>query len=60
MADSTQKPAKFAAVRVMAPTADGVIEIDLSNGCVRIWLACGLTDLRNGFDGLADRAAEVD
>ena len=20
---------------------------------VRIWLACGVTDLRNGFDGLA-------
>jgi hypothetical protein len=22
---------------------------------VRIWLACGVTDLRNGFDGLGER-----
>jgi transposase len=21
--------------------------------CARVWLACGVTDLRNGFDGLA-------
>ena len=26
--------------------------IGLPNGA-RVWLACGLTDLRNGFDGLA-------
>ena len=43
MADSTKKPAKFAAVRVLAPTVDGGIEIDLSNGCVRIR---GIVDAR--------------
>jgi transposase len=26
--------------------------IGLPNGA-RVWLACGFTDLRNGFDGLA-------
>jgi transposase-like protein len=36
MAESAKKPAKFAAVRVMAPAVDGVIEIDLAGGCVRI------------------------
>ena len=25
----------------------------------RIWLACGVTDLRNGFDGLASKAQQV-
>jgi transposase len=30
------KAAKFAAVRVSAPSADGFIEIDLADGCVRI------------------------
>jgi transposase-like protein len=36
MTESTKKPAKFAAVRVIAPAVDGEIEIDLSSGCVRI------------------------
>jgi transposase-like protein len=43
MAESTNKPAKFAAVRVSAPAAAGVIEIDLSNGCVRVR---GIVDAR--------------
>jgi transposase-like protein len=30
------KAAKFAAVRVSAPSMDGVIEIDLAGGCVRV------------------------
>jgi transposase-like protein len=30
------KAAKFAAVRVRAPSADGIIEIDLADGCVRV------------------------
>ena len=30
------KAAKFAAVRVSAPSADGFIEIDLADGCVRV------------------------
>ena len=36
MGESTKKPAKFAAVRVSASAVDGVIEIDLAGGCVRI------------------------
>jgi hypothetical protein len=36
MAESTKKPARFAAVHVSAPAVDGVIEIDLAGGCVRI------------------------
>jgi transposase-like protein len=42
-AESTKKPAKFAAVRMSAPTAEGVIEIDLTSGCVRIR---GIVDAR--------------
>jgi transposase-like protein len=30
------KTAKFAAVRVSAPSVDGIIEIDLTGGCVRV------------------------
>jgi transposase-like protein len=30
------KAAKFAAVRVSAPSVDGIIEIDLTGGCVRV------------------------
>ena len=36
MAESTPKLAKFAAVRVSASAAEGVIEIDLTSGCVRV------------------------
>jgi transposase-like protein len=44
MVDSTTKPAKFAAVRVNAPAAaEGVIEIDLVGGCVRVR---GIVDAR--------------
>jgi transposase-like protein len=43
MAESTKKPARFAAVRVSAPTVDGVIEIDLAGGCVRVR---GIVDAR--------------
>jgi transposase len=28
-------------------------------GGTRIWLACGATDLRNGFDGLAGLAVRT-
>jgi transposase-like protein len=41
--ESTKKPAKFAAVRMSAPVSEGVIEIDLTNGCVRIR---GIVDTR--------------
>lgn len=34
--ESMKKPTKFAAVRVSAPVVDGIIEIDLAGGCVRI------------------------
>lgn len=30
------RPTRFAAVRVSAARADGVIEIDLSSGCIRV------------------------
>jgi hypothetical protein len=43
MGEPTKKPAKFAAVRVNTPVVDGVIEIDLSSGCVRIR---GIVDAR--------------
>ena len=43
MAESAKKPAKFAAVKMNAPVADGVIEIDLTGGCVRIR---GIVDAR--------------
>jgi transposase-like protein len=43
MAESTKKTAKFAAVRVSAAAAEGVIEIDLTSGCVRIR---GIVDAR--------------
>ncbi len=43
MAESAKKPAKFAAVRMSAPAAEGVIEIDLTSGCVRIR---GIVDAR--------------
>jgi transposase-like protein len=43
IAESTKKPAKFAAVRVNAPAVEGVIEIDLASGCVRIR---GIVDAR--------------
>ena len=43
MAESARKPAKFAAVRVNTPVADGVIEIDVTGGCVRIR---GIVDAR--------------
>jgi len=33
---SPKKPAKFAAVRVTAVPSEGVIEIDLVGGCVRV------------------------
>ena len=36
MAEAAKKPAKFAAVRVNAALVEGVIEIDLAGGCVRI------------------------
>jgi transposase-like protein len=36
MATSSKKTPKFAAVRVAAAPADGMIEIDLAGGCVRI------------------------
>ncbi len=36
MAESAKKPAKFAAVRVNTSAVEGVIEIDLTGGCVRI------------------------
>ena len=36
MAEPAKKLAKFAAVRVSSPALDGVIEIDLTGGCVRI------------------------
>ena len=34
--ESMKKHTNFAAVRVNAPAVDGVIEIDLAGGCVRI------------------------
>ena len=43
MAESAKKPAKFAAVRVSAPPVEGVIEIDLTGGCVRVR---GIVDAR--------------
>jgi transposase-like protein len=43
MAQAPKKPAKFAAVRVMAAAVEGVIEIDLAGGCVRIR---GMVDAR--------------
>lgn len=43
MAESTKKQAKFARVRVSGATAEGVIEIDLTSGCVRIR---GIVDAR--------------
>ena len=43
MAQLPKKPAKFAAVRVTAPAVEGVIEIDLAGGCVRIR---GMVDAR--------------
>jgi transposase-like protein len=43
MAESAKKPAKFAAVRVNTPAVEGVIEIDLTGGCVRIR---GIVDAR--------------
>jgi transposase len=43
MAESAKKPTKFAAVRVIAPTVDGVIEIDLAGSCVRVR---GIVDAR--------------
>ena len=36
MAEAAKKRAKFAAVRVNAAPVEGVIEIDLMGGCVRI------------------------
>ena len=41
--ESAKKPAKFAAVRVSTSAVEGVIEIDLSSGCVRIR---GIVDAR--------------
>ena len=35
-AASPKKPAKFAAVRVGAASVEGMIEIDLAGGCVRV------------------------
>ena len=43
MAESAKKPTKFAAVRVNTPAVEGVIEIDLTGGCVRIR---GIIDVR--------------
>lgn len=43
MAESAKKPAKFAAVRVNTAAVEGVIEIDLTGGCVRIR---GIVDAR--------------
>jgi transposase len=44
MPESTKKPAaKFATVRVKVPMFDGVIEIDLAGGCVRVR---GIVDAR--------------
>ena len=43
MGESTKKPITFAAVRVNAPAAEGVIEIDLAGGCLRIR---GIVDAR--------------
>jgi transposase-like protein len=37
------RPGKFAAVRVSAPPVDGIIEIDLAGGCVRVR---GIVDAR--------------
>jgi transposase-like protein len=36
MVTSTRGPSKFAAVRMSAAPIEGVIEIDLSGGCVRV------------------------
>jgi transposase-like protein len=36
MTPSSKKAAKFAAVRVAASSAEGMIEIDLAGGCVRV------------------------
>ncbi len=35
-AASPKKPAKFAAVRMTAAQVEGMIEIDLASGCVRV------------------------
>jgi hypothetical protein len=43
IAESTKKPVKFATVRVSSPVVDGVIEIDVAGGCVRIR---GIVDAR--------------
>jgi transposase-like protein len=36
MATSSKKVAKFAAVRVVTAPSEGMIEIDLASGCVRV------------------------